>query len=162
MKDISLKKLPPHNTEAEISVLGAVLLDNKSLKKIKRTIFPDDFYQSANQKIFVRMLEMFKQKEVIDLVTLSEALNKSGDLKAIGGPLYLMDLMGSTPTATTIIAHAKIVREKSNLRKLITMATNLRLEAYQEYIEPAELIFKAQTKIKDIADNLKSGSGICQ
>jgi len=150
--DISLKKLPPHSDEAERSVLGAVLFDNDALIKIVNLVKPEDFYQPANQKIMTRMLDMFDRNQRIDLVTLSEALLKSGDLEMIGGPPYLMDLMEVTPTATTVVFHAKIIREKSTLRKLIAISTQINLESYGEQVEVPDLLSRAEELLMEISE----------
>lgn len=146
--DISLKKLPPHSDEAEKSVLGSVLFDNDALGKIVNLVKPEDFFQPANRKIMTRMLYMFDRNERIDLVTLSDALLKSGDLEIIGGPPYLMDLMEVTPTATAIVSHARIVKEKSILRRLIAVTTMINLEAYGERVE-VENLLSAASKVFD-------------
>lgn len=151
-KDVSLKKLPPHNDDAEKSVLGAILLDNDAINKVVGLIKPEDFYQSAHLKVYARMLEMFDQDERIDLVTLSEALLKSGDLEIIGGPPYLMDIMETTPTATTIIFYANIVREKSTLRKLIAISTQLNLESYGEQVNVKDLLSRAEELLMEISE----------
>jgi replicative DNA helicase len=111
-QDLSLKKLPPYNTEAERCVLGAVLLDNDSIIKTIGKIVPKDFYHTAHVEIFTVMTEMFNNNATIDLVTLSEALLVCGKLEIIGGSNYLMDLMEATPTATTIVEWSRIVKAK--------------------------------------------------
>lgn len=151
-KDISLKKLPPHSDEAEKSVLGAILLENDALVKVVSILAPEDFYQPAHQKIMKRVLDMFDRNERIDLLTLSEALLKSGDLEMVGGPPYLMDLLEATPTATTVIYHARIVREKSTLRKLIAISTQLNLESYGEQVEVPDLLSRAEELLMEISE----------
>jgi replicative DNA helicase len=151
-KDISLRKLPPHSDEAEKSVLGAILFDNDALNKVITVISPEDFYQPAHQKIYTRMLEMFDRSERIDLVTLSEALLKSGDLEIIGGTPLLMDLMETTPTATTVVHHARIVREKSVLRKLIAISTQLNLESYGEQVSSTDLLMRTEEQLMQISE----------
>ena len=151
-KDICLKKLPPHSDIAEQSVLGAVLLENESINKIINLIDHGDFYQSAHQKIIGRMMEMFDRNVRIDLVTLSEALLKSGDLEMIGGSPYLMKLLEATPTATTIIHHAKIIKEKSTLRKLIAISTQINIESYGEQVNVPDLLSRAESLLMDISE----------
>lgn len=153
--DIALKKLPPHNEEAEKSVLGAVLQDNDSIMKAMQIISHHDFYKTAHQKIFKTMIEMSKEGERIDLVTLAEKLLQSGDLEIIGGTPYLMDLMEATPTATTIIHHAKIVKNKDTLRRLIAIGTQLNLEAYGERVDSENLL----NRTEELISNLREGMG---
>lgn len=150
--DIALKKLPPHNIEAEKSVLGAILLENDALIKIVGFLSLEDFYHPPHQKIFKRILVMFDHNERIDLVTLSEELLKSGDLEMIGGPPYLMELLEATPTATTILHYARIVKNKSVLRKLIAISTQLSLEAYGERVEAQDLLSRSEELLMEISD----------
>lgn len=151
--DISLKRSPPHNVEAERSVIGAVLFDNDALMKISGIITPQDFYEEKHQKIFNVMLGMSKFGMIIDLVTLSEKLLQTGNLEIIGGPPYLMDLM-EIPTATAIIFHAKIIKEKSILRKLIAISTQINLEAYGEQVEVEKLLTSAEKNLYDVRESI--------
>lgn len=148
--DISLKRLPPHNVDAERSVLGAILFDPDALMKISGIIEYQDFYEPKHQKIFNVMLGMVNFNIPIGLVTLAEKLLQSRDLEMIGGPPYLMDLTEITPTATAIVFHAKIVKEKSTLRKLIAISTQINLEAYGERVEVEKLLRNAQELMGDI------------
>lgn len=152
-QDITLKKLPPHNIEAEKSVLGAILFDNDSLMKISGIIGYQDFYEPSNQKIFFAMSVMLEFGRHIDLVTLSERLLQTGKLEMIGGPPYLMDIMEVTPTATAIVSHAEIVKEKSTLRKLIAISTQINLEAYGEQVEVDKLVRNAGDMLMGIEVN---------
>ncbi len=152
--DIALKKLPPHNSLAERSILGAILFDNEALLKIADNIKIQDFYDPKHQKIFKVMLGMSQMGEPIDLVTLSEKLLVTGNLEMIGGPPYLMGIMDSTPTATMIIHHAKIVKEKAHLRKLIAISTQINLEAYGEQVEVKELLSQAEKHLDGIREEI--------
>jgi replicative DNA helicase len=152
-KDVHLKKLPPHSDSAEKSILGAILLDNDALNKIVSIIESIDFYSSAHQTIYARMLKLSDKNERIDLITLSEALLKSGDLEMIGGPPYLMDVMESTPTSETIIHHARIVKEKSTLRKLIAISYQLNIDAFGERVEVKDLLSRAEELLMEISEN---------
>jgi replicative DNA helicase len=153
-KDISLKKLPPHSIDAEKSILGAVLLDNDSINKAIQVITYQDFYETKHQKIFKAMTEMSGEGEGIDLVTLSENLLQSGDLEIIGGPPYLMDLMEATPTATTIIHHSKIVKNKATLRRLIAIGTQLNLESYGERVDAENILNRTEELIYDLREGM--------
>jgi replicative DNA helicase len=151
-------RIPPHNIEAERSVLGAILLDNDALMKIAGIIGYQDFYEPKHQKIFNVICGMIKFAIPIDLVNLSERLLMTGNLEMIGGAPYIMDLMESTPTATTIVHHAKIVKEKSNLRKLIAISTQINLEAYGEQVEVEKLLISAEKNLYDIRENIEKNN----
>merc|ERR1712000_445905 len=90
--DISLHKLPPHNLEAEQSVLGAIFKSNDALPKALEIIEADDFYRGPHHKIFKAMVELFEMSEPIDLLTLSERLRKNNELETVGGVEYLSQL----------------------------------------------------------------------
>lgn len=130
--DVSLQKLPPQNLEAEQAVLGAVLIENDAINKIVDILSPDDFYKEAHRRIYSAMLGMFESSEPIDLVTLTNALRGAKSLENVGGASYLSTLVSLVPTAANIKNHAKIVREKAVLRKLIHTATDIISQSYDE------------------------------
>ena len=150
---LQLSKLPPHSTEAERCVLGAILLENDSIIKTIGKIMPKDFYQTAHSEIFTVMLEMYNDNQTLDLVTLSEALLTAGKLETIGGTTYLMDLMEATPTATTITAWAKIVKTKSKLRRLILIANTINIHSYGETKTAAELTEFTINQVIELMDS---------
>jgi replicative DNA helicase len=123
--------------------------------KITNIIEFGDFYEPKHQKIYKVMWGMSQMREPIELVTLSEKLLVTGNLEKIGGPPYLMDLMESTPTATTIVHHARIIKDKSNLRKLIAISTQVNLEAYGERVEIDNLLNLAEKIFYDIRGDLQ-------
>ncbi len=150
--DISLQKLPPHNIEAERLILGAVLLDNEALAKSLTLIKPNDFYQHSHRKIFDTMVELFEQSQVIDLVTLSQELTRKEELDNIGGAAYLMALLESVPTAAHVTAHAKIVKEKALLRRLLNAAAQITAEGYEDRDAADLLLDRAQQLLFDVAE----------
>lgn len=98
------------------------------------------------------MLDMFDNNAVIDLVTLTEEIQKNGDVESIGGTKYLMDLMEFTPTATIIVHHAKIIKEKSTLRKLIAISTQINIEGHQEKTDAKELLLKTESLLSELTE----------
>ena len=130
--EISLQKLPPQNIEAEQMVLGAILIENDSLNKVIEILSPDDFYKDTHRRIFAVMLDMFETGDAIDLVTLSDTLRGKTGLDAVGGASYLATLVSLVPTAANIKHHARIVREKAVLRKLIHSATDIITQSYED------------------------------
>ena len=101
LTDISLKKLPPHHKEAEQCALGACLKSNEAFARALEVIVHEDFYQTAHQKIFRAMEQLFQSGQAVDLLTLSEKLRQAGDLEAAGGLeyLYLLEKMGKKDAA---------------------------------------------------------------
>jgi replicative DNA helicase len=117
---IDLPSMAPHSSGAEQTVLGAVLLDNAALLIARQILTPEDFYLRSHQMIFLTMLTLVDRGGVIDNLTLSEALLNKGVLKEIGGSAYLGELLLTVASAANIAHHARIVAEKSQIRKLRT------------------------------------------
>jgi len=152
--EISLQKLPPQNIEAEQMVLGAILIENDSINKVIEVLSPDDFYKDTHRRIFKAMLDMFESGDAIDLVTLSDALRGRTGLEAVGGASYLATLVSLVPTAANIKFHARIVREKAVLRKLIHSATDIITQSYEDSrtsVDIDELLDRAEKSIFEIA-----------
>jgi replicative DNA helicase len=152
--EASLQKLPPQNIEAEQMVLGAILIENDSINKVIETLSPDDFYKDTHRRIFKVMLDMFETGDAIDLVTLSDALRGKTGLEAVGGASYLATLVSLVPTAANIKYHARIVREKAVLRKLIHSATDIITQSYEDsrtVVNIDELLDRAEKSIFEIA-----------
>jgi replicative DNA helicase len=152
--EASLQKLPPQNIEAEQMVLGAILIENDSINKVVETLSPDDFYKDTHRRIFKAMLDMFETGDAIDLVTLSDTLRGKTGLEAVGGASYLATLVSLVPTAANIKHHARIVREKAVLRKLIHSATDIITQSYEDsrtVVNIDELLDRAEKSIFEIA-----------
>ena len=86
-------KLPPQNLDAEMSILGGILIDNDAINRVLESIVPEDFYREAHRKIFIAMMQLSDRREPCDLVTLTETLKKKGELDEIGGAAYLLMLV---------------------------------------------------------------------
>lgn len=152
--EVPLQRLPPQNIEAEQMVLGAVLIENDSMNKIIDVIEPDDFYKDTHRRIFKAMRDMFETGEAIDLVTLTDAVRGKVGLESVGGASYLAYLVSLVPTAANIKNHARIVREKAVLRKLIHTATDIITQSYDDsrtVNDIDELLDRAEKSIFDIA-----------
>ncbi len=149
-KKASLEKtdrLPPQNTEAEQSVLGALMLDKDAIIKVSDFLSPEDFYRSAHAVIYETMLELFEQNEPIDLLSVSNKLEEKGRLEEIGGISYLTELINSVPSAANVVHYAKIVRKKKLHRDLIEAAYEITELGYQEVEEVENLIDEAEKRI---------------
>ncbi len=152
--EVSLQKLPPQNIEAEQMVLGAILIENESMNKVIDILSPDDLYKDSHRRIFTVMLDMFETGDAIDLVTLSDALRGKTGIDAVGGASYLATLVSLVPTAANIKYHARIVREKAVLRKLIHSATDIITQSYDDsrtVVNIDELLDRAEKSIFEIA-----------
>lgn len=116
----------PHSIEAEQSILGSLMLDNCCWEKISECVAAEDFYLKSHQSIFSEMQHLQDKVKPIDLITLTESLENRGKLEVVGGFSYLAELPKNTPSTANIIYYAKIVKEHSNLRKIIDVSDNLR------------------------------------
>ncbi len=119
MADITLEKNLPHNLDAERSILGSIILENNALNLAQEILKETDFYREGHRKIFRIMESLVEGSSVIDLVTLKNELQRSGDLDAVGGAAYISSLVDGVPKSANIEYYARIVREKSILRHLI-------------------------------------------
>lgn len=147
-------KLPPQNLEAEQSVLGAILLDNKALDKCLEIIKDEDLYRESHRKIFRAMLDLYDKNEAVDLITTAEQLEKKGELDAAGGAAYLASLASMVPTAANIRYHSRIIKEKSVLRSLLRASNDISVRVYEESGSGAdEALDFAEQCIFDISEN---------
>lgn len=150
-------KVPPQNTEAEISVLGAVLLDKDAIIKIADIITVDDFYKDAHGKIFRAMLDLYEHREPIDVITLTNKLEEMKELDRIGGGSYIASLASSVPSAANIVHYAKIVADKSILRKLIHASGDITELAFHEEKEIPEILDKAEQAVFSVSQKHTKG-----
>jgi len=148
------ERKPPYAPEAEVSVLGAMLIDNDAVTKAVEVLQDGMFYREANRRVFRAMARLFQRGEVVDPVTLSEDLAQTGELESVGGTDYLAELMDAVPTAANVEYHAKIVRERALLRRLIEAATEIIQDGYElgeRRVE--EVLDQAEQKIFQVAQS---------
>ena len=145
--DVSDLRLPPQNVDAEQSILGAVLLENSALNKALEVIVEEDFHRGAHRTIFAGMIELSDRNEVVDQITLTELLKTKGQLEQVGGAAYVAELVQAVPSASNIRHHCKIVREKSLLRGLVRVATDVVSKGYDELVESGDLLEYAEREI---------------
>jgi replicative DNA helicase len=146
-------KLPPQNLEAEQSILGGVLIENDALNTVVEFLEEGDFYREVHQKIFHSMITLSERNEPLDLITLTNELKKKKELDEIGGASYLVSLVEAVPTAANIAYYAKIVKDKSTLRKMISTATEIVTQSFQEGKELEVLLDEAEQAIFRISEN---------
>src|SRR3954452_4467521 len=121
----------PHNLEAERSVLGAVLLHNEAFNLAAEVIDSADFFRDAHRRMFDRMIRHAERGDGIDLVTLKQALGRSGELDKVGGPAYITALVDGVPRSANVEHYARIIKEKATLRNLIYSANKIVSSAYE-------------------------------
>src|SRR3989344_4351881 len=112
----AIDKLPPQNIEAEKSLIGSLLLDKEAINKIVDSLEPEVFYSRAQQRIYEGKARLYEKREPIDILSLSNILEETGQLETIGGVGYLTTLINSVPSAAHVVNYAKIVERKKILR----------------------------------------------
>ena len=153
MKDPSLYHLPPHNLDAEESILSAILIDNSILLDVLEILSPEDFYKSAHQKIFLSITELFSRNEPIDLVTLTNILRERNRLEDIGGATYLARLVDTVPLAINAQHYAKIVHDKASLRRLIEKSNAITKRCLEDQGDVDNVIDFAESSIFEISEH---------
>lgn len=146
----ALGKIPPHNLEAEQSVLGSMLLEREVISLAVEILKKDDFYREDHREIFDSILDLYERAEPIDIITVSEKLTHRGSLENIGGLEYLTHLVNSVPTTANMKYYAKIVEEKSILRKLIRASNDIANMGYEAAEEVSFVLDRAEKSIFDI------------
>ncbi len=152
MSEHHTHRLPPQNLEAEMSVLGGVLLENEALSRALEFLTASDFYRESHRKIFGALLALSEKNEPADLVTLTAVLKDRGDLEDVGGSTYLATLVDYVPTAANIAYYCKLVKEKSVARKLIEVSTDIATRGY-EGGDMEEILDHAEKSIFEISEN---------
>ncbi len=148
--DVELERSLPQNPEAEIAVLGSMILDRVAIATAIQILEPSSFYKEANQEIFTAMVRLYDKNRAVEVLTLIEELEKKGVLEKVGGPSYIVSLTSSIPTAANISHYARIVKEKAILRNLISTSTTIIQESYGSKTDVDELLDKAEMMIFDI------------
>src|SRR3954467_2102495 len=147
-----IDRLPPQSLEAEQSVLGAILIDRDVVVEVAEFLRPEDFYRQANGTIYRAILDLFERREPVDIVTVAEALERTGDLEAVGGRSYLSTLSNQTPTAVHAVPYARIVERKAVLRNLIGAAGKIAGIGYEDPAEIQEAIDRAESELFTVSN----------
>ena len=148
-----IQRIPPNNIEAEQSVLGAMLLDKEAISTATEFISGEDFYREAHKEIFEAIVDIYNKGEPVDLITLTEKLKTRNTLEAVGGITFLTNLMDAVPTTHNVKYYAKIVEDKSLLRKLIKSSNEIIQKSYQAEEDIGEIIDDAEKGIFNISLN---------
>ena len=143
--------VPPHSLEAEKSALGSLLVDKEAIVKISDFLKAEDFYHDAHRIIYEAVLSLYDKRSPIDLVTLTNALEKKKELKLIGGASYLALLANEVPTATHVFQYATIVKEKAILRRLILAGDSIKGLGYREDEDIENLIDQAEKNLFSVS-----------
>jgi len=140
-------KVPPHNEEAETSILGAIMIDKDAIVAVAEFLRPEHFYNPHHASIYEALLELYEERQPIDIITLKEKLKSKKLLSKVGGAGYLTELVNGVPTSAHVEQYAKIVRDNYTKRELISSATKITEEAFGEEGLAAEILDKAEQSI---------------
>ncbi len=146
-------RVPPHDLDAEISVLGSILLDPLSIAKVLQFLHPEDFYRENNGQVYRAALDLFAAGEPIDNVTLAAQLQTMGMLDRIGGRAQLASMQSAVPTSANIEYYGRIIKEKAYKRRLISAGANIAGFGYDDGVEAEEAINQAQSLVFGVADD---------
>lgn len=137
----------PYNNEAEKAVLGAILIHEQSMATAAENLQPEDFYLNANKLIFQAMLSVNQRGAKVDIITLQDELEKAGNLDAIGGIIYLLSLQEDIPSVGLLNQHCQIVKEKATLRSLISSASQIISNCYEQNDKEIEAVLDEAEKV---------------
>lgn len=144
-------RVPPHNLEAEESILGAMMLSAEAIADVVEVVKPDDFYRSANARIFETLRSIYARGDPVDAITAVEELKRRGLLEEIGGHLYIHELVEQVPTSSAAGNYAKIVAQHALLRRLIQAAADIMEMGYSAPEDPERVADEAEQRIYDVA-----------
>ena len=144
---MSIDRLPPQSIEAEQSILGSLLIDRDAVIEVADILSAADFYRNHHGTIYSAILELYERREPIDIVTVSEVLERNGQLEQVGGSAYLASVINLTPTAVNAVHYARIVERKAVLRNLIAAAGRIAGIGYDEDADVSESIDRAEQEL---------------
>lgn len=149
---MSIDRLPPQSIEAEQSALGALLIDRDAVVEVAELLRPEDFYRFQHGLVYGAILDLYEKREPVDIVTVSEALERRGQLEDVGGSAYLTSLINLTPTAVNAVHYARIVERKGVLRGLISAAGRIAGIGYEESVDLSEAIDRAEQELFAVSE----------
>ena len=144
-------RVPPHNLDAEISVLGSMLLSRNAVADVSEVVGPDDFYRGAHRTVFEAARDLYNRGEPLDTVTLADELDRRGTLDDVGGVVALTDIVARVPTAANALYYARIVSEQALRRRLIDAGTEITKLGYEPQQGVTEAVDAAEQVIFDVA-----------
>ena len=151
-KSIQAGKIPPQNVDAEMSLLGAVLIDEETLADISEHVTPKDFYDKRHALIYEGMMYLYEKHKPVDLLTLTDELKRKSNLEEVGGSAYLTELTNYVPTAAHAEAYAELVQQKAIRRRLIKASGDIAEMGYDEEHSTQELLEKAEAELFSVSD----------
>lgn len=151
-RTVNAGKVPPQSLDAEMSLLGAVLIDEEVLADASEIVRPKDFYDKRHQIVFGAMMRLYEHHKPVDLLTVTEELKKKDQLETVGGSAYLTELTNYVPTAAHAEAYAELVSQKAVRRRLIKASADISELGYDEETTTQELLEKAEAELFSVSD----------
>lgn len=147
-----IDRVPPQNIEAEQAVLGAMMIDKEAISKATEILRENDFYRQDHRAVYQVIVDLFSKNQAVDMVTVTESLKREGKLDDVGGIQFITYLANAVPTAANISYHAKIVEEKSLLRQLISVSTQIAGSGYEGSEDVNTLLDNAERMILAVSE----------
>lgn len=147
-----IDRVPPQNIEAEQAVLGAMMIDKEAISKATELLRENDFYRQDHRAVYQVIVDLFSKNQAVDMVTVTEALKREGKLEDVGGIQFITYLANAVPTAANVSYHAKIVEEKSLLRQLISVSTQIAGSGYEGTDDVNSLLDNAERMILGVSE----------
>ncbi len=149
---VEMGKLPPQAVDLEEAVLGAMMLEQAAVNTVIDILKPSSFYKESHGKIYQAILTLFQKGEPIDILTVTHALRKQGDLEIIGGPLYISQLTNRVASTANIETHGRIIAQKFIQRELIRISNEIIKDSYDETTDVFDLLDKAESNLFQVAE----------
>lgn len=151
-KEVLAGKIPPQNVDAEMSLIGAILIDDEAIADASELVHPKDFYDKRHQIIYSGMVRLYERHKPIDLLTLTDELKKKDELETVGGSAYLTELTNYVPTAAHAASYAEIISQKAIRRRLIKASAEIGEMGFNEETTTQELLEKAEAELFSVSD----------
>ncbi|MFH1578042.1 MAG: replicative DNA helicase [Candidatus Omnitrophota bacterium] len=158
MADIIKELLPPQNLEAEMAVLGSMMLDEKAISIAIEILDENYFYKDSHRKIYGAICNLYENNKAVDLVTVNDELKRLGFLESVGGTSFLTELANSVPSTANILHYAQLVKEKNILRSLVSNANQIVSLAYECEGNADEILDRSETLIFNIRDSKRTSN----
>ena len=153
MSNNGIEKLPPHNIEAEEAILGALLIDPDAIFEVSTFLKPIAFYREQNRWIYEAILDLYNQREPVDLITVTEILRQRERLEAVGGEGYIISLLNAVPTSVNARSYGRIVESSAVRRSLIAAASVIATLAYDEAEDITVVIDRAESTLFGVSED---------
>lgn len=153
----SAERIPPQNLEAEMALIGSVLIDREIMALVTEMISPQDFYSHIHEQLFTALAHLFERGEPLDKITLVEELRRRGQLERVGGPAYISSMMEAIPTAASSEYYARIIREKALLRGLIHIGSQVATLGFESEDDVESALDKSEQLIYEIGRRQSRG-----